>query len=104
MFLTKQSITYTITLCLYALSLYYLFFVVQLLRASIAVIALLVSIHFTVISITHSSIHIHKRNRVLWIFVSGAIIAFTAPYNPVLMILAYLVFHAGLYFYIFGKN
>lgn len=101
---SKHSITYTITLCLYALSLYFLFFVVQLLRASIAVLGLLVSIHFAVMSITHSTMRINTRNRILWVLVSGTLIAFTAPYNPVLMILAYLVFHLGLYFYIIGKN
>lgn len=100
----KQRTAYSITVILYLVSIYFLFYKAQLVEWSFAVIGLLFSIHFAVISAKQYKLYVKKINRILLLIFSSGIIALTTQYNPTLIILAYVIFHIGLYLYIAGKR
>lgn len=101
---TKQWIAYSITVALYLVSVYFVFYKAQLVEWSFAIVALLFSIHFAVISAKHYKLYVKKLNRAALLIVSSVIIALTTDYNQILIILSYVIFHIGLYLYIVGKR
>lgn len=99
----KQWITYVLTVVLYVASLYFLFFKAQLLPWWLSVLAMLFIAHFAAISAKRYRLVIRKRGRALWLLVSSILLFFTTIYSPVLIIISYICFHIGLYFFVLAK-
>lgn len=99
----KQWITYILTVLLYATSLYFLFYKAQLLPWWLSVLAMLFVAHFAAISAKRYRLVIRKRGRLLWLVISSILLFFTTIYNPILIIISYVLFHVGLYFFILAK-
>lgn len=99
----KQWITYVLTVVLYVASLYFLFFKAQLLPWWLSVLAMLFIAHFAAISAKRYRLVIRKRGRALWLLASSILLFFTTIYSPVLIIISYICFHIGLYFFVLAK-
>lgn len=100
----KKWLSYSAAVVLYVLSVYFLFYSVQLLYAGVAITLLLFSLHFTVISAQKYKIYIRKRYRVLWLIISGLFLFISTQYNSNLIIFAYIVYHIGLYLFLYNKH
>jgi hypothetical protein len=99
----KQWIAYVLTVALYAASLYFLFYQVQLLEWLIITLVMLFVAHFAAISAKRDRLVIRKSGWLAWILLSWLLLFLTTDYSPVLIILSYVVFHIGLYFFVLAK-
>lgn len=99
----KQRITYVLTVVLYGMSIYFLFYKAQLLPWWLSVLAMLFVAHFAAISAKRYRLVIRKRGWLLWLIVSSILLFFTTIYSPVLIIISYVLFHVGLYFFVLAK-
>ena len=99
----KQWITYALTIVLYVLSLYFLFYQVQLLEWWLIVLAMLFVAHFAAISARKHKLTISKRNWLVRLLLSWLLLFATTLYNPILIIISYVCFHIGLYFFVLAK-
>lgn len=99
----KQWITYVLTVGLYGMSLYFLFYKVDLLYWWISVFIMLFVAHFAAISAKKYRLVIRKGGWILWLFLSSIVLFFTTIYSPVLIIISYICFHIGLYFFVLAK-
>lgn len=99
----KQRITYVLTVALYATSLYLLFHKAQLLEWWLVVLAMLFVAHFAAISAKKYRLVIRKRGWFLWLLVSSIVLFVTTIYSPFLIIISYICFHIGLYFFVLAK-
>jgi len=99
----KQWISYVLTVVLYVMSLYFLFYQAQLLEWWLVVLAMLFVAHFAAISAKKYKLAISKRSWLARILLSWLLLFFTTIYNPVLIIISYVCFHIGLYFFVLAK-
>lgn len=99
----KQWITYVLTVVLYGMSLYFLFFRAQLLEWLIVVLVMLFVAHFAAISAKRYRLAISKWGWLAWILLSWLLLFATTEYSPILVIISYVCFHIGLYFFVLAK-
>jgi len=99
----KQWISYVLTVVLYVMSLYFLFYQAQLLEWWLVVLAMLFVAHFAAISAKKYKLTISKLSWLGRILLSWLLLFFTTIYNPVLIIISYVCFHIGLYFFVLAK-
>lgn len=99
----KQRITYVLTVILYVASVYFLFYKVQLLEGWLIAFAMLFVAHFAAISAKRHRLAISKRGWLIRILLSWLLLFATTTYNPILIIISYVLFHVGLYFFVLAK-
>jgi len=99
----KQWVSYSIVALLYVLNVYFLFFSVQLLYAAISIAGLLFFLHFAVIGAQKDAFQIPKKYWIGWVIFSGLMLFLTTSYNNNLIVLAYGIYHIGLYLLVSSK-